>query len=71
MIIPMKKYSFLVYHKEYLDFLQDLRKVGVLHVIEKESGALDDENLTEQLYYYDEKSFEVFQYVFRKIKKLS
>ena len=48
MIIPMKKYSFLIYHKEYLDFLKGLRKVGVLHVIEKESGVLDDENLTEQ-----------------------
>ncbi len=48
MIIPMKKYSFLVYHKEYLNFLKDLRKVGVLHVIEKESGELEDENQRKQ-----------------------
>ena len=48
MITPMKKYSFLVYHKEYLGFLEDLRKVGVLHVIEKESGELEDEDLRKQ-----------------------
>lgn len=48
MITPMKKYSFLVYHKEYDKFLNDLREVGVLHVIEKESGELEDENLREQ-----------------------
>ena len=45
MIVPMKKYSFLVYHKEYLDFLEGLREVGVLHVIEKASGEIEDENL--------------------------
>jgi V/A-type H+-transporting ATPase subunit I len=48
MIIPMKKYSFLVYHREYNDFLNDLRKIGILHVIEKESGELADEKLREQ-----------------------
>jgi V/A-type H+-transporting ATPase subunit I len=48
MIVPMKKYSFLVYHREYTDFLNDLQKIGVLHVIEKESGELADEKLREQ-----------------------
>ncbi len=44
----MKKYSFLVYHREYTDFLNDLQKIGILHVIEKESGELADEKLREQ-----------------------
>lgn len=48
MIIPMKKYSFLVYHREYTDFLNELQKIGILHVIEKESGELADEKLREQ-----------------------
>jgi V/A-type H+-transporting ATPase subunit I len=48
MIVPMKKYSFLVYHREYTDFLNDLQKIGILHVIEKESGVLADEKLREQ-----------------------
>lgn len=48
MITPMKKYSFLVYHKEYNDFLKELKEVGVLHVIEKESGAIENESLREQ-----------------------
>ena len=48
MIIPMKKYSFLVYHREYSDFLNQLQKTGILHVIEKESGELADEKLREQ-----------------------
>ncbi len=48
MIEPMKKYSFLVYHREYAEFLKDLQKTGILHVIEKESGELADEKLREQ-----------------------
>ena len=34
MIVKMKRYSFLVYHKEYDKFLEDIRELGVLHVIE-------------------------------------
>ena len=45
MIVPMKKYSFLVYHKEYMAFLDGVRDLGVLHVIEKESGEIEDEEL--------------------------
>lgn len=45
MIVPMKKYSFLVYHKEYLNFLNKLRELGIVHVIEKESGEIEDEEL--------------------------
>ena len=35
MIIPMHKYSFLVYHENYSDFLADLKELGVVHIIEK------------------------------------
>jgi V/A-type H+/Na+-transporting ATPase subunit I len=42
MIIPMTKYSFLVYHREYEDFLQDLRDLGVVHLIEKQADITDD-----------------------------
>lgn len=45
MIVPMKKYSFLIYHKDYVEFLDGLRDVGVLHVIEKQTGEIEDENL--------------------------
>ncbi|MBE9480162.1 MAG: hypothetical protein IMY69_00545, partial [Bacteroidetes bacterium] len=38
----MQKYSFLVFHKEYDDFLKDLQQLGVLHVIEKETEISDD-----------------------------
>ena len=48
MIVPMKKYSFLVYHKEYMDFLNGIRDLGVLHVIEKESGEIENEELREK-----------------------
>lgn len=45
MIVPMKKFSFLVYHREYEKFLRDLQDLGVLHIIQKESGELEDEEL--------------------------
>jgi V/A-type H+-transporting ATPase subunit I len=40
MIVPMKKYSFLVYHKEYEAFLNNIQNLGVVHVVEKH---LEDE----------------------------
>jgi len=48
MIVPMKKYSFLVYHKEYHQFLEDIQGLGVLHVIEKADGELVNEELKEK-----------------------
>ncbi|MDR2968971.1 MAG: ATPase [Tannerellaceae bacterium] len=39
MIIPMRKYAFMVYHKEYTQFLSDLRGLGVVHVKETKSIA--------------------------------
>jgi V/A-type H+-transporting ATPase subunit I len=32
MIVPMKKYGFLVFHSDYKNFLNGIRKLGVLHV---------------------------------------
>ena len=34
MIVPMKKYSFLIFHREYTDFLHELRDLGVVHIQE-------------------------------------
>lgn len=45
MIQKMKKVSFLVFHKDYDTFLEQLRQLGVVHVIEKEQGAPTDETL--------------------------
>jgi V/A-type H+-transporting ATPase subunit I len=44
----MKKYSFLVYHREYEKFLHDLQDLGVIHIIEKESGEIENEELKEK-----------------------
>lgn len=49
MIVKMRKYSFLVYHKTYLDFLNKIREIGVLHIIEKSEGVQEDEELTRQI----------------------
>lgn len=49
MIVPMRKYSFLVYHKNYLEFLDAIREIGVLHVIEKQEGVAENQALNEQL----------------------
>lgn len=43
MITPMMKYSFLIYHKEYIPFLEKLQELGVLHIIEKKKDV--DENI--------------------------
>ena len=49
MITQMKKYTFLVFHREYEAFLEQLREVGVVHVIEKAAGMADDAHLQELL----------------------
>ncbi len=35
MIVPMLKYSFLVYHAEYPEFLQQIKELGVVHIVKK------------------------------------
>ena len=42
MIVKMTKYSFLVYHREYAAFLEQMREMGVLHVIQKDKGSPED-----------------------------
>lgn len=36
MIVPMFKYGFLVYHREYGHFLAEMQQLGVLHIIRRE-----------------------------------
>lgn len=45
MITQMKKYTFLVFHRDYDSFLTQLRDLGVVHVTEKAAGMADDEQL--------------------------
>ncbi len=42
MITKMKKLTFLVYHKEYETFLEQIRELGVVHIVEKQCGEMDD-----------------------------
>ncbi len=49
MIVPMVKYTFLAYHQDYEKFLEDIRNIGVLDIVEKtrEYGAEVREKLDE------------------------
>ena len=49
MITQMKKYTFLVFQREYEAFLEQLRDLGVVHVTEKAAGVADDAHLQELL----------------------
>ncbi len=44
MIVPVRKYTFLVYHRDYDHFLDDLGELGVVHIIEKQT-ELDEETI--------------------------
>lgn len=46
MIVPMRKYTFLVFHRDYTDFLDDLQRLGVLHIIK--SVGKNDPQLKEK-----------------------
>ena len=50
MIVKMKKYSFLIYHQEYADFLEDLRNEGMVHINVKGEGLLENEELNENVH---------------------
>lgn len=41
MITKMKKLTFLIYHKEYETFLDKIRELGVVHIVEKQWGEMD------------------------------
>lgn len=43
MITKMKKLTFLIYHKEYETFLQRIRELGVVHIVEKQCGEMDED----------------------------
>ena len=49
MITRMKKLSFLIHSGEYEQFLEHLRSIGVVHVVQKQAGALQDEALQEDI----------------------
>jgi len=49
MIVKMKKYTFLVYHKQYLEFLERIKEIGVLHIIEKSEGIAENDELREKM----------------------
>lgn len=49
MIKEMKKFTFLIYHKEYETFLQDIRELGVVHIEERQVGDIISPELQEAL----------------------
>ena len=55
MISKMKKYTFLVFHRDYDTFLTQLRDLGVVHITEKAAGLIEnDEALQAALQHEDE-----------------
>ena len=55
MITQMKKYTFLVFHRDYEPFLEALRELGVVHITQKAAGLIeDDETLQAALQHEDE-----------------
>ena len=55
MITQMKKYTFLVFHRDYDTFLTQLRDLGVVHITEKAAGVIEnDETLQAALQHEDE-----------------
>ena len=49
MITKMKKLTFLVYHKEYEEFLKRIRDLGVLHIQTAQEGSSDTSVLQERI----------------------
>ena len=49
MIAKMYKYSFLIYHKEYIGFIEKLGAAGVLHIQEKDEGIPADEEIAKNI----------------------
>ena len=55
MITQMKKYTFLVFHRDYEPFLEQLRELGVVHITQKAAGLIEDnEQLQAALQHEDE-----------------
>lgn len=49
MIDPMRRYTYLVYHKEYELFLDKLAELGVVHIVTKQQGDIMTEELQAKL----------------------
>lgn len=49
MITKMKKFTFLVYYKDYDLFLQEIRNLGVVHIQEKMEGTPENAGLQESI----------------------
>ena len=45
MVKKMKKFSFLIYHKDYDLFLQDLRELGLIHVANQDKEVAENDEL--------------------------
>lgn len=52
MITKMKKFTFLIFHREYQDFLVDLRELGAVHIEEKQEGQAMNEELQHSMKTY-------------------
>lgn len=68
MIVRMRKFAFMVYHKEYASFLETLRSMGVLHVIQKQTVA---ENETIQSFVSQRKRISLVLRHFASMNKLN
>lgn len=42
MIASMSKFSFLVYHGDYISFLEEVRDLGVVHIIDRQKDVSDE-----------------------------
>ena len=49
MIAKMKKLTFLIYYKEYEQFLEKLRELGVVHIFTKSQGAAENQELQDRI----------------------
>lgn len=45
MISKMKKLAFLIYHKDYDTFLEQVRNLGVVHIVTKSQGEAENQDL--------------------------
>lgn len=50
MITKMKKLTFLVFYKEYVEFLERLRAMGVVHIQQKEQGQINNQALQDDIH---------------------
>ncbi|MBO4500018.1 MAG: V-type ATP synthase subunit I [Bacteroidaceae bacterium] len=66
MITKMKKISFLIFHKEYEEFLEQLRSLGVVHVVEKQKGIAQDARLQ-----HDVAMLSKYQNVLKELESLA